>query len=240
MTAQPARRVAAVTGGSGGIGLAVCERLRTDGAIVYSLDLRAVEGDAFSLAVNVTDPASLSREVAEIVQREGRIDSLVAAAGVVEDDIAAEDMTPEEFDFTMGINLRGVFFSAQAFGREFLRQGDGRIVLISSMSGTHVVNVPQKQCAYNASKAGVSALARSLASEWASRGVRVNAVAPGYVDTPLLSKKQHQFDEWLAQTPVGRFASPKEIAATVAFLLSDEAGYFHGSELLVDGGYSLR
>lgn len=240
MTVGAAQRVIAVTGGSGGIGLAVCDRLRGEGATVYSLDLRADEHDEFSLAVDVTDPASLAASVAEIVRREGRVDGLVAAAGVVEDDVAAEDMTPEEFDFTMGINLRGVFFSAQAFGREFLRRGDGRIVLISSMSGTHVVNIPQKQCAYNASKAGVSALARSLASEWASRGVRVNAVAPGYVDTPLLSKKQHQFDEWLSQTPAGRFASPKEIAATVAFLLSDEAGYFHGSELLVDGGYSLR
>lgn len=230
--------VVAVTGATGGIGLAVCARLRAEGATVYELDLRA-EGE-FGIAVDVTDPSSVAAAVAAIVEREGTVDGLVAAAGVVEDDVAAEDMSPEIFDFTLGVNLRGLFFTAQAFGREFLKRGAGNIVLISSMSGTHVVNVPQKQCAYNASKAGVSALARSLASEWASRGVRVNAVAPGYVDTPLLVKKQHQFDEWLGYTPTGRFARPEEIAGTVAFLLSDDAGYYCGSELLVDGGYSLR
>lgn len=233
-------QVIAVTGATGGIGLAICERLREEGAVVYPLDLRVDDHDRYAITVDVTDPESSRAAVAEIAAREGRVDGLVAAAGVVEDDVAAEDMSPEVFDFTLGVNLRGLFFSAQAFGREFLARGGGSIVLISSMSGTHVVNVPQKQCAYNASKAGVSALARSLASEWASRGVRVNAVAPGYVDTPLLSKKQHQFDEWLGYTPAGRFARPEEIAGTVAFLLSDDSTYYCGSELLVDGGYSLR
>lgn len=231
-------KVLAVTGATGGIGLAICERLREEGATVYELDLRA-DGE-YGIPVDVTDPASSAAAVAAIIEREGAVDGLVAAAGVVEDDVAAEEMSPEVFDFTLGVNLRGLFFSAQAFGREFLRRGAGNIVLISSMSGNHVVNVPQKQCAYNASKGGVSALARSLASEWASRGVRVNAVAPGYVDTPLLVKKQHQFDEWLGYTPAERFARPEEIAGTVAFLLSDDASYYCGSELLVDGGYSLR
>ncbi|WP_269745599.1 SDR family oxidoreductase [Leucobacter komagatae] len=132
------------------------------------------------------------------------------------------------------------FFTAQTFGRHFLSAGGGNVVLISSMSGNHIVNVPQKQCAYNASKAGVSALARSLASEWADRGVRVNAIAPGYVDTPLLALKRHQFDAWMRQIPSGRFARPEEIAGTVAFLLSDDSSYYSGAELLVDGGYSLR
>lgn len=234
------KKVYAVTGATGGIGKAVCARLREEGAVAYVLDIAADSSRDFEVHTDVTDSASLSAAVADIVEREGRVDGLVAAAGVVEDDVPAEEMSTEVFDKTLGVNLRGVFLSAQAFGREFLRRGDGSIVLISSMSGNHVVNIPQKQCAYNASKAGVSALARSLASEWTDRGVRVNAVAPGYVETPLLAKKKHQFAEWLQYTPAQRFGEPAEIAGTVAFLLSDDSTYYCGSELLVDGGYSLR
>ncbi len=120
-----------------------------------------------------------------------------------------------------------------------LQQGAGRIVAISSMSGNHTVNTPQKQCAYNASKAGVTALVRSLATEWASRGVRVNAVSPGYIETELLAPKRHQFEHWLSRTPQGRFGQPADVAAAIAFLLSDEAGYFCGSEIVLDGGYTL-
>lgn len=233
-------KVIGVTGASGGIGAAVFERLAAEGAIVYSLDLRVASNDPRFIQLDVTDERATRQAVAHIVNREGRVDGLVAAAGIVEDDIAAELMTAEVFDRTLGVNLRGAFFSAQAFGREFLRQGNGNIVLVSSMSGTHVVNIPQKQCAYNVSKAGVSALARSLASEWASRGVRVNAVAPGYVDTPLLERKQHQFHEWLPAIPLERFARAEEIAAAIAYLLSEDSAYCCGTELLIDGGYSLR
>jgi NAD(P)-dependent dehydrogenase (short-subunit alcohol dehydrogenase family) len=121
-----------------------------------------------------------------------------------------------------------------------LRQRHGRIVAIASMSGNHVVNVPQRQCAYNASKAGVTALVKSLAVEWAGRGVRVNAVSPGYVDTPLIAVKAHQHETWKERTVVGRFAQPSEVAAAVGYLLSDEAGFCCGTELLIDGGYALR
>jgi NAD(P)-dependent dehydrogenase (short-subunit alcohol dehydrogenase family) len=231
--------VVAVTGSSGGIGEAVCRRLLGEGAIVYALD-RVSSPAGESVIVDVTDPGQVARAAATIEERSGRIDGLVAAAGVVEDDIAAEDMSLEQWDRTMGVNLRGLFITNREFGRRMLARGSGSIVNISSMSGNHVVNVPQKQCAYNASKAGVTALTKSLASEWADRGVRVNAIAPGYVATPLLERKKHQFEQWLQATPQHRMAEPAEIAATVAFLLSDEAGYFCGSELVVDGGYSLR
>jgi NAD(P)-dependent dehydrogenase (short-subunit alcohol dehydrogenase family) len=193
-----------------------------------------------SVEVDVTDPVSVSAAVDSVLTDAGRIDGLVAAAGVVEDDVPAEEMTPEQFDRTLSVNLRGVFLTCQAFGRVMLAQGRGSIVTISSMSGNHVVNTPQSQCAYNASKAGVTALSRSLAAEWGGRGVRVNAVSPGYVATPLLEAKRHQFEQWLQGTVLGRMAEPAEIAATVAFLLSDEAGFYCGSELLVDGGYTLR
>src|SRR5699024_3978946 len=117
--------------------------------------------------------------------------------------------------------------------------GGGRIVNVASMSGNHVVNVPQKQAAYNSSKAAVSALTRSLAVERTGRGVRVNAISAGYVRTSLVEGKSELVDGWLRGTPAGRFAAPDEVAGAIAWLLSDEAAYCAGTELLIDGGYSL-
>jgi NAD(P)-dependent dehydrogenase (short-subunit alcohol dehydrogenase family) len=231
--------VVAVTGAGGGIGEAVCRRLLDEGTTVYALD-RIDSPAGESLLVDITDPDGVANAANTIEERSGRIDGLVAAAGVVEDDIAAEDMSLDQWDRTMGVNLRGLFLTNREFGRRMLAQGSGSIVNISSMSGNHIVNVPQKQCAYNASKAGVTALTKSLASEWADRGVRVNAIAPGYVATPLLERKKHQFAQWLQATPQHRMGDPAEIAAAVAFLLSDEARYFCGSEVVIDGGYSIR
>lgn len=232
-------KVIAVTGAAGGIGEAISLRLLEEGAQVYTLDYK-LPVCGTPLALDVTDKATVDAALDSIMGQAGRIDGLVAAAGVVENDVAAEDMDLDVWDRTLDVNLRGVFITCQVFGSQMLKQGHGNIVNISSMSGNHVVNVPQKQCAYNASKAAVTALTKSLASEWAGRGVRVNAIAPGYVATPLLAQKKHQFEQWLAATPQERMAQPSEIAAAAAFLLSDEAAYFCGSELLLDGGYSLR
>lgn len=230
--------VVAVTGAAGGIGSATCQRLAAEGATVYALDMRPGAHGEY-VETDVTEPASVERAIDHILSASGKLDGMVAGAGIVEDDVPSEQMSPDEFDRILSVNLRGVFLTCTAAGRVMLRQGTGRIVAISSMSGTHTVNTPQKQCAYNASKAGVSALVRSLAVEWAERGVQVNAVAPGYIDTALLSAKRHQFDHWLSRTPQGRFGASDEVAAAVTFLLSDEAGYFCGSELLLDGGYTL-
>jgi NAD(P)-dependent dehydrogenase (short-subunit alcohol dehydrogenase family) len=145
----------------------------------------------------------------------------------------------EVWSRTLGVNLTGVFLTCQRVGRVMLAQGSGRIVTIASMSGAHVVNVPQQQVAYNVSKAGLVAMTKSLALEWASRGVRVNALSPGYVDTPLLGSKGDLHDTWRAATPLHRFAQPVEVAAAVGWLLSDEAGFCCGTELLMDGGYTL-
>ena len=231
-------QVVVVTGSAGGIGSATCARLEQEGARVFGLDLRPGEHGRH-VETDVTDAASVEEAVRSVVREAGRLDGGVAGAGIVEDDVPAESMTTDEFDRVLGVNLKGVFHLCTAAGRVMLEQGGGRLVAISSMSGTRTVNTPQKQCAYNASKAAVSALVRSLAVEWADRGVRVNSVAPGYVDTELLAAKTHQYDHWLERTPQGRFADPGEVAAAIAFLLGDESGFFCGSELVLDGGYTL-
>lgn len=229
----------AVTGAAGGIGQAVCARLEAEGARVFGLD--RTETDAAEwVQIDVTDEDSVRRAADEVVARAGGVDGLVAAAGIVEDDVAADEMSVEQWDAVIGVNLRGVFLSCREFGRHMLAAGHGRIVNIASMSGNNVVNFPQRQCAYNASKAGVSALTRSLAVEWGPRGVRLNAISPGYVHTPLLDSKRHQFDAWKRDIVIDRFAEPSEVAGTIAFLLSDDAEYFVGSDLLMDGGFSLR
>jgi len=232
--------IVVVTGAAGGIGRAVSERLTADGAVVVDMDVRKpAEGSAHFVELDVLDPASVDAAVAEVVGTHGRIDGLVAAAGLSEEPTPVEDMPVEVWDRTQGVNLRGVFLTCQRVGRVMLAQGSGSIVTIASMSGNHVVNVPQQQAAYNASKSGVVGLTKSLAFEWIGRGVRVNALSPGYVDTPLLASKVELHPQWKGATPSGRFATTQEVAAAAAWLLGPESGFCVGTELLMDGGYSL-
>lgn len=237
------RRVA-VVGAAGGIGGAVAGRLTDEGADVIALDVvrptEPLAGRIRFRVMDVADEASVSQTVDTLYSDDPRPVDLVNSAGIVEDDVAAEELPTQLYDRVMGVNLRGVFLTCREFGRRLLAAGGGSIVNIASMSGNAVVNHPQRQCIYNASKAGVSALTRSLAVEWGPRGVRVNAVSPGYVDTPLNALKQQMHEGWAAGTVLGRFATVDEVASAVAFLLSDESAYFCGAELLMDGGYSLR
>ena len=232
--------VVVVTGAAGGVGRAVAAWQAERGARVFSLDRRR-PADAVGtfVEVDVLSEASIHAAVAQVTQSAGRIDGLVAAAGLSEEPTPAENMDLAVWQRTIGVNLTGVFLTCQRVGRVMLEQESGRIVTIASMSGAHVVNVPQQQVAYNASKGGIVAMTKSLAYEWASRGVRVNALSPGYVDTPLLGSKGALHDVWKAATPLHRFATPDEVAAAAAWLLSDEAAFCCGTELLMDGGYTL-
>ena len=234
--------VVVVTGAAGGVGHAVSRWLIARGAQVFDLDRRQPSEVAGQfVAVDVGDPASVDHAVEEVLGQAGRIDGLVVAAGLSEEPTPAEEMSAEVWQRTIGVNLSGAFHTCQRVGRVMLAQGTGRIVTIASMSGAHIVNVPQQQVAYNASKAGLVAMTKSLAYEWAGRGVRVNALSPGYIDTPLLrgafARGAIAEEDVLARIPMGRVADTAEIAQVVAFLASPAAGYITGQTLVVDGDF---
>jgi len=237
-------RLALVTGAGQGIGAACAHALSRQGATVICTDVRLQSAAATAsqlspttqaFALDVTDSAALNALAAQLPP----LDILVCNAGIVSN-APAEQMSDEEWDKVLDVNLGGVFKSCRAFGRRMLERGRGAIVNIGSMSGM-IVNVPQPQCHYNASKAAVHHLTRSLAVEWAARGVRVNAVAPTYIATPLLQELEKQealLARWMAMTPQARMGRPEEVAEVVAFLASDAASLVTGAILNADGGYT--
>lgn len=247
----PGRR-AVITGGGRGIGLACAEALAEAGADIAILDsdaanaehglaaLRAKGFAAQSHVVDVTDPAKVTATADQFAARWGGIDILVCNAGIARSDTPAEDVTDEHWRNVIDVNLNGVFWSCRAFGRHMLQAGRGAIVNVGSMSG-FIVNRPQPQSYYNASKAAVHHLTKSLAAEWGSRGVRVNAVAPTYINTPLnafVYDKPEMHAAWIGGTPMGRMGEVEEIASVVLFLASDAASLMTGSIVVVDGGYT--
>jgi NAD(P)-dependent dehydrogenase (short-subunit alcohol dehydrogenase family) len=246
-------KVAVVTGAGQGIGAACARALGEAGAKVIVADmmsdridarigeLRDVSIAAHGATLDVTNSKNVDDVAAKLVKEHGRIDILVNNAGVARSDVKAEDTSDEHWRFHMDVNLDGLFWCCRAFGRQMLKQGSGAIVNIGSMSG-FIVNKPQPQSFYNASKAAVHHLTRSLAAEWARRGVRVNAVAPTYIETPLTSfgmnENPDMYKVWLDMTPMGRVGQPEEIASVVHFLSSDAASLMTGAIVVVDGGYT--
>ena len=246
-------RVAVVTGGGQGIGAACAEALAEAGAKVVVAELKPGRAAACAesllrrgleietVELDVTNSAAVDKVAGRIRKDHGRIDILVNNAGVAKSDVRAEDTSDEHWRFHMEVNLDGLFWCCRAFGRLMLAQGNGSIVNIGSMSG-FIVNKPQPQSFYNASKAAVHHLTRSLAAEWGARGVRVNAVAPTYIETPLTSfgikENPEMYKVWLEMTPMGRVGQPEEIASVVHFLASDAASLVTGAIVAADGGYT--
>ncbi|UDF33044.1 UNVERIFIED_ORG: SDR family oxidoreductase (plasmid) [Roseateles sp. XES5] len=244
-------RRAVVTGAARGIGRAIAERLARAGAEVLVADRDEAEGVATAqaivsaggkaafIALDVTDPERVAQVVETIYREHGAVDVLVNNAGIVRNAPAAE-MSLDDWKSVIDIDLGGVFLCAQAFGRRMVAAGRGTMVNISSMCGEIVVH-PQPQASYNAAKAGVNLLTKSLAVEWAKSGVRVNAVAPGYVGTELTLRGRSNpewFDTWMRMTPMGRLGDPGEIANAVLFLAADASSYITGTVLAIDGGYT--
>ena len=245
-------RVAVVTGGAQGIGLACVEALSEAGAYVYIADrnlkiaqeaqaaMKAKGYAAGVIEMEVTDSKQVDAAAAQVMSEKGRVDILVCNAGIARSQTAAEDVTDEHWLNVIDVNLNGVFWCCRAFGKHMLAAGRGSIVNIGSMSG-FIVNKPQQQAYYNASKAGVHHLTKSLAAEWGARGVRVNAVAPTYINTPLTAHaktNEAMMGPWIDGTPMARMGEPDEIASVVMFLASDAASLMTGSIVLADGGYT--
>jgi NAD(P)-dependent dehydrogenase (short-subunit alcohol dehydrogenase family) len=224
-------KVAVVTGGNRGIGAAVAAALEQAGARVI---VAARQPGPGGIVMDVTDPASVRAMADEV----GPIDVLVNNAGICFHRPALE-VPDEEWRTVFDVNVDGVWNCSRVVGAQMIARGGGVIVNIGSISAM-IVNRPQWQPAYNASKAAVHQLTKSLAAEWAPHGVRVNALAPGYVKTEMAPVDDPQFKPlWVDDPPMGRYALPEEMGPSVVYLASDASSFMTGSVLVVDGGYTL-
>lgn len=242
-------KIALVTGAARGIGRAIALALAADGAAVIVNyngsreraeqvveEIRALGVNAVSYQCNVADTAAVDAMIKEVIKTYGRLDILVNNAGITRDNLIMK-MSEEDFDAVINANLKGCFNTIKAVSRQMLKQRAGRIINISSVSGI-LGNAGQAN--YAASKAGIIGLTKTMARELASRGITVNAIAPGFVDTDMTQVLSDSVKEAAtAQIPLGRFGSPEDIANMAAYLASEKASYITGQIISVDGGMAI-
>lgn len=245
-------KVSFVTGGARGIGKAIAQALAEAGSdlALVDIDLPALEQTAneisqstgvkaIAIQTDVTKPAEVDAMICTVLETFGHLDAAFCNAGICMN-IPAEEMTYEQWKKVIDINLTGVFLTSQAAAKVMLKQGKGSIVNTASMSG-HIVNVPQPQCSYNASKAGVIQLTKSMAVEFAKRGVRVNSISPGYIGTELTLNSESLkplIQQWNQMSPMGRMGSPEELQSIAVYLAGDTSSFTTGSDFVVDGGFT--
>jgi NAD(P)-dependent dehydrogenase (short-subunit alcohol dehydrogenase family) len=239
-----------VTGGSQGIGKSVAIGLAEAGAdvAIVARGLAKAEEAAHEIAKLGVKTIAVKADVTVPDQVDGMMKSILKAFGTV--DVAfnnagtavvekAEEMTYENLTRVVNVNLFGLFLTAQAAARVMIKNRKGSIINMASMSA-HVVNVPQQTANYNASKAGVVQLTKCLAVEWAQHGVRVNSISPGYTRTELAeSFSEELIKQWVEKIPMKRMARPDEMQGVVVFLASDASSYCTGTDIIIDGGYTL-
>jgi NAD(P)-dependent dehydrogenase (short-subunit alcohol dehydrogenase family) len=246
-------RVALVTGGGQGIGRAYAHALGEAGAavavddIIFSraervaAELTAKGIDALAIEADVRQAGQVQKMIAAVIARWGHLTIGVNNAGIGAW-ISAETETEAEWDDMLNTNLKGVFLCAQAEAQVMLKAGYGKIINTASMSA-HIVNMPQNQAAYNISKAGVLHLTRSLATEWAARGIRVNSISPGYTRTSLVDDLlktplgQEVLPKWLSLTPASRLGEVTDLQGAIVYLASEVSDFMTGSDMVIDGGY---
>ncbi len=241
-----------VTGAARGIGKCTATAFAEAGADVAIVDIdyetavataKKIAEDTgrkvIAIQCDVTCEEQVQAMVNEVVERLGGLDFCHANAGIAVN-APAEEMTYEQWKRIIDVNLNSVFLTDTIAGRYMLSHGGGSIVNTASMSG-HIINIPQPQCGYNASKAGVMQLTKSLAVEWAKKGVRVNSISPGYIGTEMVLAAPHLktlVEQWNALSPIGRMGKPEELMAVVVYLVSDVASFTTGSDFVVDGAYT--
>jgi NAD(P)-dependent dehydrogenase (short-subunit alcohol dehydrogenase family) len=244
--------VAFVTGAGRGIGREIAGVLAEAGANIAIAELDPASGtqaateiaalgrQAAAFQTDVRSSASVEAAVQQAIQKFGKIDILIANAGICVN-TPAESTSDEDWLNVINVNLNGVFWSCRAVGKHMIERKSGTIVTIASMSGS-VVNRPQPQAAYNASKAAVIHLTRSLAAEWAQYGIRANSVSPGYTGTEMTKRGFNNpawGKVWLEMTPMARMGNPQEVALAVLYLASSASSFVNGTDLVIDGGYSV-